>query len=308
MNETSVKKEKKLVSRKASRRNFIILFTVPTLILFVWFILYPIFQGLYYSFFNWTGLSSNMTFAGLDNYKKLIADPIVWTALWNDLKIAILRIAFTLIISLIFALMLTRTKVWANGFFRDVIFFPVVLSAVVICTMWMMMYNHNFGIINQILGVFGLSDPPAGWLGDKVTALYAIVPPAVWCSTGFYMIIFISAIETIPTELFESVKLDGANTWQETFGIILPLIKPQINFCVVYTAISSLNGSYQFVDLLTKGGPGNASEVLGTYMKLTGYEYHQFGYATTVAMVILAATALLSTVLNKIFDSEAYEF
>lgn len=300
--------KERLKSRSALQNRFVFMFTVPTLILFTVFVLIPTVQGLYYSLFNWSGLSSNMTFVGLENYKRLAHDSIVWIALWNDIKVALFRVVFTLIISLILALLLARTKVFGDGFFRNVLFFPVVLSAVVICTVWMMMYNSNFGILNRFLGVIGIHAPKAGWVGDKRTALMAVVPPTVWCSVGFYMIIFISAIEGIPGELYESALLDGAGTWRQTVHIILPLIRPQINFCVVYTVISSFNASYMFVDLLTKGGPNHASQVLGTYMTLNGFEYHKFGYATAIAMLILAATAIMSLIMNKIFKSEAYEY
>lgn len=299
----------KLNSAHAQQSRFVFVFTVPVLVLFSLFVLVPTVQGLYYSLFNWSGLSSNMTFVGLANYKRLLfEDAIVWQALWNDVKVALARVAFTLVLSLTLALLLTRTRVLANGFFRNIFFFPVVLSAVVICTVWMMMYNSSFGIINPILNFFGISAPAAGWLGDKHTALMSVVPPAVWCSVGFYMIIFISAIEGIPGELYESALLDGAGTWKQIVHIILPLIRPQINFCVVYTVISSFNASYMFVDLLTNGGPNNASQVLGTYMSLNGFEYHKFGYATAIAMLILAATAAMSVIMNRIFKSEAHEY
>ena len=295
-------------SRKQQERVFIALFTLPALILFFWFVIIPIFQGLYYSFFDWSGLSKDMTFTGLKNYQRLIGDEIVWKAMANDVLIAVIRILITLALSLLFALLLTQSKIRGNGFYRNVLFFPVVLSGVVVCTVWMMMYNHNFGVINRLLGLVGLSDPEAGWLGDKNTALMATIPPAVWNSVGFYVIIFVSAIENIPDSLFESAKLDGAGFMTRITNVILPLIKPQINFCVVYCAITSLNGSYMFVELLTKGGPNNASEVLGTYMKTVGYKYHQFGYATAISMVILGVTAIMSLILNNIFKSEAYEF
>lgn len=301
-------KQIKTNSRQKQQRRFIAVFSLPALILFAWFVIIPIFQGLYYSFFNWDGLSANMEFSGLSNYKKLIADEIVWQALWNDIKVALIRIVFTLILSLFLSLLLTQTKIRFNGFYRNVLFFPVVLSGVVVCTIWMMMYNHNFGILNRLLHFIGLSDPEQGWLGDKSTALMSTIPPALWNAVGFYVVIFVSAIENIPDTLFESATLDGAGLYYRIRHIILPLIKPQINFTVVYAAITSLNGSYMFVELLTKGGPNNASQVLGTYMKTVGYKYHQFGYATAISMVILFVTAVMSVVLNRVFKSEAYEF
>lgn len=299
----------KLGSAHAQKSRFVFVFTVPVLLLFTLFVLVPTVQGLYYSLFDWSGLTSNMTFVGLQNYRRLLfQDPVVWLALWNDVKVALARVVFTLVLSLTLALLLTRTRVFANGFFRNIFFFPVVLSAVVICTIWMMMYNSSFGIINPILSVFGIEAPAAGWLGSKQTALMSVVPPAVWCSVGFYMIIFISAIEGIPGELYESARLDGASTWKQIVHVVLPLIRPQINFCVVYTVISSFNASYMFIDLLTNGGPNNASQVLGTYMSLNGFEYHKFGYATAIAMLILAATAVMSVIMNRIFRSEAHEY
>lgn len=294
--------------RKSQEKRFIIIFTVPALALFSWFVLVPIFQGFYYSFFNWSGVSSDMSFCGPDNYIKLVSDKIVWQAMWNDIEIALIRIVFTLVLALLFSLLLTQSKVRFNGFYRNVLFFPVVLSGVVVCTIWMMMYNHSFGAINKVLSFIGISDPAAGWLGDKNTALLATIPPALWNSIGFYVVILISAIENIPADMFESATLDGAGFGDRIRHIILPLLKPQINFCVIYTAITSLNGSYMFVELLTKGGPNSASEVLGTYMKTIGYKYHQFGYATAISMLILVVTAVMSVVLNKIFKSEAYEY
>ncbi len=290
------------------RSAFLALFTLPTFGLFALFVLFPIVRGLYYSFFQWTGLSSNMTFLGFDNYRRLVSDSIVWTALKNDLVIAVIRLAATLLLSLGLALILTRMKVFGNGFFRNVLFFPVMLSAVVICTVWMMMYNPSFGVVTDLLGAVGIKAPDAGWLGDYRTALFSTIPPAVWCSIGFYMIIFISAIESMPDSLFEAATIDGASGWMQARSIILPLLRPQINFCVVYVTISSMNGSYLFVKLLTNGGPNSSSEVLGTYMTLTGFSYHQFGYATAIATLILAATLAMSGLLGRIFRSEGYEY
>lgn len=299
---------RKLPNAWKVRSRFIALFTLPTFVLFAVFVLLPIVQGLYYSFFQWSGLSKDMQFIGFDNYVKLFHDPIAWRALGNDLKIALIRLAFTLILSLGTALILTRCRVPGNRFYRNVLFFPVMLSVVVICTIWMLLVNPSIGVVTRILSFFGIASPDAGWLGDYRTALYTTIPPAVWCSVGFYMIIFISAIESIPAELFESAKIDGVSHWSEMWDIVLPLLRPQINFCVIYVVISSMNGSYLFVKLLTDGGPNSSSQVLGTYMSLNGFNYHQFGYATAVAMLILAATLVLSTVLNRIFRSDAYEF
>lgn len=300
--------KERMNSRSGRYKSFVFVFTVPTLLMFTWIVLVPTVQGLYYSFFNWSGLSSNMTFIGLENYKHLVSDSVVWLSLYNDIKVAVVRVIFTLIISLGLSLLLARTRVFGGAFYRNVLFFPVALSAVVICTIWMMMYNSSFGILNNFIKLIGIKPPAAGWVGDKATALMSIVPPAIWCSVGFYVIIFLSAIESIPGEVFESAIIDGATTWKQTFYIIVPLIKPQINFCVVYTVISSFNASYMFVDLLTKGGPNNASQVLGTYMTLNGFEYHKFGYATAIAMLILAATGLMSAVMNRVFKSDAYEY
>jgi N-acetylglucosamine transport system permease protein len=303
-----LRRSEKLRSGSRARTGFLILFTLPTFLAFCIFVLIPIVQGLYYSFFQWNGLSTNKAFIGVANYQKLFADPIVWKALGNDLKVAFFRLVFTLVLSLGLALILTRCRVLANKFFRNVLFFPVMLSVVVICTIWMMFCNPSFGVLNAVVGLLGIDPPAAGWLGDPTSALYITIPPAVWCSVGFYMIIFISAIESIPETLFESAKLDGVSRWRETKDIILPLLRPQINFCAIYVIISSMNGSYLFVKLLTNGGPNNASEVLGTYMSLNAFSYHQFGYATTIAMLILATTLVLSAILNRVFKSEAYEF
>jgi len=291
-----------------NRNIFIFLFTAPTFLLFLVFVLMPIIQGLYYSLFSWSGLSTSMSFLGFNNYKRLISDSIVWGALKNDLLVAGLRLAFQLALSLLFSLFLTRIRVIGNQLFRNVIFFPVMLSAVIICTVWMMMYNPNFGVISNLYKLVGLPLPEGGFVGDYRTALLSVVPPAIWCSVGFYMLILISAIENMPDSIFESAVIDGTPFWRQTTAIILPLLRPQINFCVVYMIITSMNGTYLLVKLLTDGGPNNASQVLGTYMMVNGFQYHQFGYATAISALILAVTLIISGVLNKFFSSEAYEF
>lgn len=300
--------QRSLLNASKRRSGFLALFTIPTFIAFFIIVLLPLGRGLYYSFFEWSGLSTNMKFVGLDNYKRMFSDAIVWRAAANDLKIAAIRLVFTLVFSLGLALILTRLKVHANKFFRNILFFAVMLSVVVVTTIWMMLYNPSFGVLTKILAFIGIKSPSGGWLGDYKTALYATILPAIWCSVGFYMIIFISAIESIPRELFESSMIDGANKWREAKDIIFPLLGPQISFAAIYIVISSMNGSYLFVKLLTNGGPNNASEVLGTYMTTTGFNYHQFGYATTIAMLILVMTGVLAVILNTVFKSEAYEF
>ena len=258
------------------------------LILLMFITLYPVINTVAYSFNDGTdALRGNIGLwprvFSLESYRSILSDKAVYQAAWISASKTVIITLLNLFWTSMLAYTLSRKEFVLRRF----------ITVIMVLTMYV-----NAGLIPNYLLI-------SKTLHLSNSYLVYIIPTMFSC---FNMIVIRTYIAGLPEALVESAKIDGAGALQRILRVILPLITPQINFCVIYAAITSLNGSYMFVELLTKGGPGNASEVLGTYMKTVGYNYHQFGYATAVSMMILVVTAVMSVVLNKLFRADAYEY
>lgn len=297
-----------MYSLKSKSRNiFISVFIIPPLLLFAIFILIPMIQGLYLGFFEFKGFSSS-TFVGFKNFAKLIKDPIMYKSIYNDLFIALISTAITIPIALFLSTTLSLSKIKGSGFFKTVMFFPSVMSLVIVVTIWIMMLSPSFGVINTLLMKLGLISQEVAWIGQEDTVLWSIVFIKVWAAIGFYVVILSAAIGGIPEELFDASKIDGASMIRNIVNIVLPLIRGQINFCIIIMMIGSINGSFTMIMLLTEGGPNHASTVMGFYLWENAYRYSQQGYAAAIGVIILAVTMILYLISKKLLNQETYQY
>lgn len=296
------------IHHKKSYYLFIALFLVPTFALFAMFTLYPMARGIYTSLYDWTGTSSAMRFVGLDNYRKLLHDEIIPRTIWHDYFLVFWKVVFILTLATLFAVALTRLKLRESAFLRVVFFFPNIISVVVIGVLWRFIYNPNLGFLNSFFSLFTKKPVTTAWLGDSDLALAALVPPSVWAGIGFYMILLISGILHISESLYESARIDGAGEWRQFVSVTVPLVWEQIKVSVLSIVMTTLNGSFLIVWLMTEGGPDNSTQVMGSYLYQVGFKQYQMGYATAIGVMILVFSLLTVVALNRLLKRETNEW
>ena len=290
------------MSQKRNQRIFILLCILPPLLLFCAFTIYPLFDGLYMSFYKWSGLSGKKTFIALDNYIRLIKDPVIPKTIFNDYFLVVVKVIFIMALALLFAVVLTQFKPRGTAFFRFVYFFPNVMPVVTTAILWTFIFSSNMGLLNALLDLMGMGRLKRSWLGDLHTALPCIAVVLIWAGIGLFMLMLMGAISNIPRELYEAADIDGAGKWRQFCQLTIPLIWPQIKTSVVYIITTTLNGSYVLVQLTTLGGPANATQVMGSYLYQQAFGNYNFGYAAAIGVMILVlnlGTVLLAQLLLK---------
>ncbi|AEB25444.1 ABC transporter permease [Bacillus subtilis] len=286
-----------------SRKRFIpYLFLAPALI-FLLFVYIPIFENVFFSLFEWSSFQPEKTFIGLKNYIDLFHDPVFFTALRNNVLYAVISLICQVGGGLILAAVLEDRLVrkW-SPFFRTVFFLPVVISMTVIALLFDFIYNPEIGLLNQLLEAVGLDELTRAWLGDENTAMLSVIFVSQWQSVGYIAMLYIVSIQSIPAELYESAQLDGAGKIQQFFHITVPQTKEMSFVAVVMTltgAFTVFNEPY----ILTGGGPGNASEVLSTFLYKSAFTKDMMGYASAIATVVLLLTLALSLIQMKFFKT-----
>lgn len=295
--------------RNRSRNIFIAVCTVPPLLLYIIFFLYPILKAFTMGFYRWSGLTSGTEkFIGIENFKTLVKDPVVWVSIKNNFFLMLVIPVITMIISLFFAVLLTRRKLPEKNFYRTVFFFPNVLSVVVISVLWMFIYSPTLGILNSLLEAVGLGNLTRPWLGDSSTVLWAIAVTSIWSSIGFYMVLYMAGVENIPVQLYEAAIIDGAGEFKQFTYITLPLLWEVIRVTIIFFISGVFYGSFTSVRVMTNGGPDRASEVLTNYMYNQAFANTNVGYATAIGIVIFLIGISLSLVSNRLTARETVEF
>ncbi|MDM5200956.1 sugar ABC transporter permease [Fictibacillus enclensis] len=265
------------------------------------FVYYPIVENFRFSFYDFSAFSPDKAFVGFTNFINLFHDPVFYTALKNNVWYAVISIICQVFGGLILAAILedpiTR---FITGFFRAVFFLPVVISVTVIALLFTFVYEPNMGILNSFLHGLGLDSWAREWLGDSETAIFAVIAVSQWQSIGYIMMLFIVAIQAIPSEIYEAAEMDGAGKIRRFISVTVPQVKEMFFVASLITltgAFTVFNEPY----ILTGGGPGNASEVLGTLLYNSAFAKDQMGYASAIATVILVLTLLVSLVQMKLF-------
>ncbi|BDZ62597.1 lactose transport system permease protein LacF [Demequina sediminis] len=267
-------------------------FLAPPVIGWIAFLLFPMAFSVYASFTNWNGLGA-MQWIGLQNYVNLFQDPYFWKALWNTLFYMI-GIPIGLALSLGLALALSR-KIRGRTFFRTVYYIPVISSLAAIAILWQWAYNGDFGLVNQVLALFGIQGP--NWLMDPVTAKPALVIMMVWKGLGYSMILYLAAVQAVPRSLYEAAALDGANAWKRFTKITWPMVRP-VTFFLVVTNIIGGSMIFTEINIMTPtGGPQWSTASLVWYVWNKAFRNLQMGYATAMALV-LGILVLIVTIIQ----------
>ncbi len=283
-------------SRSEVRAAF--LFLAPGLLIIGLFFLLPVAAVLLLSFtdFDLYALADlgNTRIVALENYRKLLTDGVFWIALRNTLIFALVGGPLTLVLSLGAALLVNSRLARFKGFFRTVFFAPVVTTLVGVAVVWRYLYHPRFGLINYVLGWFGI--PPLDWLADTTWALPAIILLSIWKNFGYAMVLFLAGLQSIPPQLYEAARIDGAGIWREFRHVTLPLLAPTFLFVGIITSIGYLQIFAEPYVMTRGGGPVNSTLTVVLFMYKEGFRWWNMGFAAAVALVlflvILAATLL----------------
>lgn len=284
--------------RRNKLANFLFMF--PATVLFIVIIFAPILMSGYYSFLDWDGMSAG-TFVGLQNYIELFSNNSIGFILTikNAFLLAILSTVVVLPISLLLALVLAK-GIRGERFFVSALFVPSLISSVVIGQLWSKIYNPEYGILNVVLKSIGLDELCKTWLGDPDTALIAVFIVMLWQYMGYHMLLLYAGVKTISPELREAAVIDGASNWQVSRYISIPMIKPVIQMCVIFSVVGSFK-AFDLIYVLTNGGPAHASEVPSTLMINMIFGRNRYGLGSAIAVIIIFSCFFFAILIKQLF-------
>lgn len=282
------------------KKRAILLYMLPALTLLTVFVFLPIVLNFIYALFRWSSFSTQWDFVGLANFARLLSDETVWVAFKNNLWYAVISLVFQVGGSMLIAALLEEK--WmrrSQPFFRTVYFLPSMISLTVVGILWQTIYSPVFGIVNPLLEKLGLGMLATDWLGNTRTAVFAVIAVSQWQYFGYTMVLFLVAMQGVPADLYESAIIDGANSFQRFIHITIPNIREIILVNCMITII----GAFQVFDeiyIMTGGGPGRSSEVLGSYLFRTGFRNDEMGYASAIATMVFFVTFVFSVIQVRI--------
>ncbi|WP_327035263.1 sugar ABC transporter permease [Micromonospora ureilytica] len=257
-------------------------FILPNFLGFALLTLLPVVVLFYVAFTNWN-VFGVAEWTGTANFRRMWDDSSFWTALRNTVYYAVFHIPLTLVAALGLALLLNR-KLRGVRFFRTIAFFPYITSIVAIAVVWNQLFSPEYGPINALLGAVGVDDPP-GWTASATWSMPAVIIVGTWRYMGYYMLLFLAGLQTIPAQLYEAAETDGASPWQRFVHVTLPGLRTTTFFVTVLLTIESFK-VFDLILVMTGGGPGQSTLVLSQYIYQKGFEENQFGYASAVSIVL----------------------
>jgi len=278
------------------------LLLLPAFVLLLAFTHVPAVATLVDSFFSTPKGSRPSVWVGLENYQVMVADPVFWKALTNNLWFALATIPLSIGLALVMALWVNE-RIAGRGFLRMAYFTPTVLPMVAVANIWLFFYTPGYGLLEQITGWFGL--PSQNWLGDQRTALGAVTVVAVWKEAGFFMIFYLAALQSLNPSLREAAAIEGASRWYFFRRVQWPLLMPTTLFVMVNAVINAVR-MVDHIVVLTRGGPDNASTLLLFHLYEVGFRYWDSGYAAALTMVLLAVLATTALVQFFVLDRKVH--
>lgn len=277
------------------------LFIAPAFILFTAWVIIPTISSVYYSFTSWDGISEDIKFIGLANYREIFTSARFGNALKNTAILTVFISVLENAVALAFALMVDNVR-WGKNFFRSAFYIPVLISGIVSGFIWKIMYNYNFGTFNSLLQSVGLEQFKQDWLGNTSLTLVMIGLVMIWKGAGYYMIIYLASLQSVPTELIEAAEIDGANAWQRFKSITIPLISGAFTINFTLSLIKGLK-VFDEINVMTDGGPGFTSETLVYLLYKVGFNEGRQGFGTAVGIMLLFIIIILNTLQQKFLKS-----
>ena len=278
-------------------------FLTPGVGLLFIFIIIPIVLTAWVSLNHWSMFTSvdKMTFAGLDNYKAIFMDEAFRRALFNTFGYAVFNLIIMVPLSIVLGIFLYKNVLRGNGIVRSLLFLPYVLPTVAVAIVWSYLYSPTHGPLNEILAWFHVA--PQDWLGSTDQAMLSLVILNVWQTLGYYVVIILAGLTEIPTSYYEASSIDGANIFQQTFYITLPLMKRSLSFAMVIMTINTLQ-MFDPVYVLTQGGPVNSTNVVSYHMYDTAFNNGHAGEASSMAFVLFIIVLFFTALQLRLFKSE----
>lgn len=274
-------------------------FIAPNLIGFAVFTFFPLVFSLAISFAEWDVISGldGIRWVGLDNFRNLLRADDFWSSGGRTLIYAGASVPLTTALGMLVALALNG-PVPGRSLLRLIFFIPFIANSVAIAATWILLYDPRYGPINRFLMSIGIDDPPV-WLASSDWALTALIIMAVWSGAGYAAVIYLAALQDVPQDLHEAAALDGAGTFERFKVVTFPFLTPT-SFFLLVTGFIGASQSFGMINLMTQGGPGEATTVLSYYVYLNGFRFYQFGYASAVAWVMFLVILLLTMVLWRV--------
>ncbi|HEY4602041.1 MAG TPA: sugar ABC transporter permease [Cerasibacillus sp.] len=276
------------------------LFLLPGCVILGAFIFYPMLQAIWLSFTNYN-MVSEPDFIKFDNYENLFQDELFWKTLKNTF-IYLIGVVPALVIVPIFLAVLVNQKLKGIGFFRSAYYIPVVTSLVVAGIAWDWVYKEN-GLLNYVLDLLGIIAEPIPWLTSTDTAIFAVMVVTVWKGLGYYMIIYLAGLQSIPTSLYEAAQIDGANWWQQHTRITIPMLMPFVLIVTIMSSIAAMK-VFEEIYIMTGGGPLHSSETLVFYIYKEAFDRLNMGYASAAGVVLFILTLIFSLINLKVMGKD----
>lgn len=291
--------------RKSRNQRNILIFTflfIPVLLMLM-FVVYPAFEMVRYSFTDWNGASKAYNYIGFKNYLKVIFENSeIWLSLKNNLVYLIMSIVF-IPVEIVFAVILNDERKKGMKVFKTLFFLPYIINGVAVSYIFSFFYSSVNGGLNGILELIGLGGVVQKWLSDPAVVNWSLAFVYVWKNFGFFIVLFISGLQTIPNDIIEAAVVDGANSFQKLRYIILPGIKGVVQ-TVLFMNITWCMQIFDIPFVMTSGGPGNASSTFSTYAIKTAFTFNNFGLANAMAIILMFIIIILLVLQNKIFKVE----
>ncbi|NQX61235.1 sugar ABC transporter permease [Paenibacillus qinlingensis] len=275
-------------------------FIFPAIALLLVFVFYPMLQAFLISFKNYSLVGAGDVFVGMDNYVHLMKDRAFFNSLKHSFYFALIVIPIQTSIALGLALLIQK-KTATAGLFRTLYFIPVIISTAVAATVFKLIYNKEFGLLNSVLKALHM--PVTSFLSDPKTAMNGIIVLGIWKGAGFFMIIFLAGLNNISPDLYEAARVDGASRIGQFFKITLPLLNRTMSFVVIMTTIDAIKLS-GLVFVLTNGGPNSSTETVVFYIYKQAFTQMRMGYATAAAFVLFAIVLTISLIQMKLFNKD----
>lgn len=293
---------------KKKKNFFITLCIAPTLVLVTVFLIIPTIQVFRMSMYSWGGFSNNKQFIGLDNFKTMWNDMNFIESFQNTLLLIVLVALITIAFAVFFAAILTNEELPGGNFFRIIFYIPNILSIVVIAGIFSAIYDPASGLLNSVFSALSLDSLKQMWLGNQEIVIYSVAGALIWQAIGYYMVMYMSSMSSIPKSFYEAASLEGASKVTQFFNITLPLIWNNLRTTLTFYIISTINLSFLLVKAMTGGGPDGSTEVLLSYMYSQAYGNSTYGYGMAIGVIIFTFSFLLAAIISKITKRDVYEF
>ncbi len=278
------------------------LFLLPAIAVLVIFFFLPFFQTIGLSFFDYSNNLYSPNFTGIDNYLQIIKNPVFYKVLWNTMLYLVVAVPVLVIFPLFLAVLINQ-KIRGITLYKILIYLPVIVSIVVAAIAFKWLYAQE-GILNYLMQTLHLS--PIGWLTDPKYAIYSVIIVTVWKGIGYYMMIYLASLMSVPKELYEACDIDGANFLQKHLTVTVPHLMPTI---ALVTTISSISAMKIFAEIyvMTKGGPLNSTKTIVYYIYEKAFENLDLGYASAMAVILLIIVMIFSLINIFCFEKGKYK-